>query len=96
MLLSGNEICWVVGKRVDEAFKVDDGNKEVLRIDWLLCVSEDIDTGEKNEFYEPLLPVKIMAIHNTSLCALKTQNRLFPPSSVSSLTNFLAQITSPI
>lgn len=32
VLLSGDEICWVVGMRVDGRFKVGEGDKEVLKI----------------------------------------------------------------
>ena len=34
VLLSGDQIVWVVGYRIDERFKVTDGVKETLQIKW--------------------------------------------------------------
>jgi len=32
ILVSGEEICWIVGLRIDERFKITDGSKNVLRV----------------------------------------------------------------
>jgi tRNA(Ile)-lysidine synthase len=34
LLLSNDEICWVVGRRIDDRFKIDESTKYVLRITW--------------------------------------------------------------
>ncbi len=33
VLCSGNEIVWIIGQRTDERFKVNDGSKEVVRVE---------------------------------------------------------------
>jgi tRNA(Ile)-lysidine synthase len=34
LLVSNEQICWVVGRRIDERFKINDQTKYVLRITW--------------------------------------------------------------
>lgn len=34
LLLSDSQICWIIGERIDERFKVDDDTKYVLKITW--------------------------------------------------------------
>ena len=34
LLISKEQICWVVGRRIDERFKIDDKTRYVLRITW--------------------------------------------------------------
>ncbi|MBK8505258.1 MAG: tRNA lysidine(34) synthetase TilS [Saprospiraceae bacterium] len=34
MLVSNDQICWVVGRRIDDRFKIDDSTKYVLRVTW--------------------------------------------------------------
>ena len=33
VMLSGNDICWIVDKRIDDAFKIDSQTKTVLRVE---------------------------------------------------------------
>jgi len=37
LLVSGNKICWVVGHRLDERFKVTEDTVVVLRVELLMC-----------------------------------------------------------
>ncbi|MDR0694562.1 MAG: tRNA lysidine(34) synthetase TilS, partial [Prevotellaceae bacterium] len=39
VLLSGNDIVWVVGRRIDERYKIADGTKEILIITGEPCTA---------------------------------------------------------
>ncbi|MDR2802347.1 MAG: hypothetical protein LBB31_03925, partial [Prevotellaceae bacterium] len=39
ILLSGGDIVWVVGRRIDERYKITDGTKEILVITGERCTT---------------------------------------------------------